>query len=249
METSISPWFSTYGLPQQGQSRIFAFPYSGAGASLFNQWSKHCFNNSTTDLIGVQLPGRGSHLKTKPFSDLPLLIEQLVIAIKPLLDKPFIFFGHSLGALIAFELCRALRREDLPLPKHLFISAFRSPELPNPNRPLHQLSKAGIVDELRNYAGTPKEILADHKIMMLFLPLLRADFSLHETYQYQTDTPLSCPISILSGTDDHVAKPASMKNWQQQTSNRFDHTQYPGDHFFLNQQYQSIIHLLHRALV
>lgn len=244
----MSPWFNTYGLPQQGQARIFAFPYSGAGASVFYQWSEHC-QSGDADFIGVQLPGRENRLSEKPFSDLAFLIEQLVPAIKPWLDKPFVFFGHSFGALIVFELCRALRRQGLPLPKHLFISAFRSPERPNPNRALHALPKAEIIKELRAYAGTPEEVLADSQLMDLFLPLLRADFSVHETYQYQAEAPLSCPISTFSGANDSIVKSESMMYWQQHTTNRFHHRQYPGNHFFVNQQYESVIKQLHQALL
>ncbi len=145
-----SPWFTTYGLPQQGQTRIFVFPYSGAGTSVFHQWAQD-FRNSPTDFIGLQPPGRESRLKEQPFSHLPDLLDTLLPLITPLLDKPFVLFGHSLGALVAFELCRALRKQGLPLPRMLFISAFRSPELPNPNQELHRLPAAEIIDGLRSY--------------------------------------------------------------------------------------------------
>lgn len=238
--TALSPWFSTYGLPQQGQARIFAFPFSGAGASTFYQWAQD-FRASSCEFLGVQPPGRESRLREPAISDLTSLLDQLLPAMTPLLDKPFVFFGHSLGALIAFELCRSLRRHGLPLPRTLFVSAFRSPELPNPNRELHRLPTADILDGLRDYAGTPEEVLANRELMALFLPLLRADFSLHETYQYRAEAPLPCPITILSGSDDAIVRPASMHNWLQQTSAAFQHVEYSGDHFFLREHRSDII--------
>lgn len=245
---ALSSWFNTYNRSQQGQSRIFAFPYSGAGSSIFYQWAQS-FHHSPVDFIGVQLPGRENRLRDKPISDLVSLIEQLQFNITPWLDKPFVFFGHSLGALIAFELCRALHEQNLPLPQHLFISAFRAPELPNPNRELHQLPATDIISGLREYAGTPEVVLNDPKLMALFLPLLRADFSVHETYQYQEKEQLPHPITVLSGTRDTIVRPETMYNWHRQTVNNFQHLHYDGDHFFLNPHRDDIIRHLQQVFL
>lgn len=242
-----SRWFNNYKLPQQGLLRIFAFPYSGAGATAYYHWAQ-LFKNSPIDFIGVQPPGRENRLEEIPYSNLSLLVEDLLPAIRPLLDKPFIFFGHSLGALIAFELCRALQCENLPLPQHLFISAFRSPEHPAPEPKLHGLSDKGVIDGLRCYGGTPKAILDNPELLALFLPLLRADFSLHETYSYQQEPPLSCPITALSGIDDNIVSSKKMRNWQQQTSHDFRLIHYAGNHFFLHEQHENIVNRLKQVM-
>ena len=241
-----SKWFSYYNLPQQGSVRVFAFPYSGAGTSVFYPWSR-MFLNSSCDFVGVQLPGRENRLQEPALYKLPLLLDALLPAIKPLLDKPFVFFGHSLGALIAFELCRALQRHHLPLPQHLFVSAFRSPELANPNVELHALPDADIIEKLKDYAGTSEGVFANQELMALLLPLLRSDFSLHETYQYSEEPPLSCPITALSGNDDNQVPPSNMSNWGQHTSAHFQQIHYPGSHFFLHQYYRDIIADLQEA--
>lgn len=243
----LSPWFSHFAQPQNGHARIFAFPYSGSGASLFFQWAKDLAADPI-DLLAVQLPGRETRIRERPLSNLAVVVEQLIPAITPCLDKPFVFFGHSLGALLAFELSRALHERQLPLPQRLFVSAFRAPELPNPNRELHQLPDAGIVEGLRNYAATPEEVLANKQLMAMYLPLLRGDFSLHETYQYQPTPPLPCPITALAGTDDHIAKPDTLLNWQQQTRADFQYIQYQGGHFFLDEHRPHIIKQLKQAL-
>lgn len=245
--TLFAPWFNTYSLPQQGQARVFAFPYSGAGSMAYFQWAKHC-QGSNVDFIGVQLPGRENRLREKPVADLAVLLAALLPAITPLLDKPFVFFGHSMGALLAFELCRALRKQGLPLPQHLFVSAFRAPDMPNPNRELHRLSDQGIIDSLRQYGGTPEAVLSNKELMAMFLPVLRADFALHENYRYPPEAALPCPITALSGISDTIIRPDYMFNWQRQTAASFEQVQYEGDHFFLHQHMNAIQQRWHATL-
>lgn len=240
-------WFNTYGFPQQQQSRIFAFPYSGAGSLAYHKWAQ-AYRDSATDFLSVQLPGRENRFNEPPPDDLPKLVSTLAKAISPLLDKPYVFFGHSLGALLAFELCRELRRQGQPLPVHLIVSAFRSPEHPNPNRELHRLSDPDLISAIGAYGGTPPQVLANKELMGLLLPMLRADFKLHETYRYQDDSPLPCPLTALTGTTDPFVTHAHMQNWQQQTTARFQHLPLTGGHFFLNIQHDTINQLLKHTL-
>jgi medium-chain acyl-[acyl-carrier-protein] hydrolase len=156
MNNTTSPWFTHYNQPMKNQARLFAFPYSCAGISAYHQWSEG-FSQQGIDFIGVQLPGRENRLSDNPISQLPLLIDNLLSAMTPLTDKPFVFFGHSLGALVAFELCRALRKKGLNLPLHLFVSAFRPPSRPNPNKVLHQLTRNDFIDGIRAYGNTLKK--------------------------------------------------------------------------------------------
>jgi surfactin synthase thioesterase subunit len=242
-----SPWFSSYRLPGQGQARIFAFPYSGAGSLAYYQWAG-LFRDSPFDFIGVQLPGRENRLRETPFTDLPSLLDDFLLAITPLLDKPFVFFGHSLGALIAFELCRSLRRRGLPLPRHLFVSAFRAPDLPNPNRELRHLEDAGFIDGIRAYGGTPEEVFADQQLRDMLLPILRADFSLYETYAYREEAPLPCPLTALTGSADAFVAPEDMLDWRRQTAMEFQQIQYAGDHFFLHEHRADISRRLRLGL-
>ena len=247
MGNNISPCFSAYNRPLKNQARVFLFPHSGAGASAYNQWPEY-FEQSGIDLISVQLPGRENRFGDKAISHLPLLIDNLLSAITPLTDKPFIFFGHSLGALIAFELCRALRRKGLPLPSQLFASAFHPPKLPNPNKELHQLSQRSFIDGIREYGNTPDKVLSNEMLMDILLPMLRADFSLHETYQYREELPLSCPITIFKGSNDTFAKPEDMHHWHQETSASYEEIEYKGQHFFINEHRQSISQRLVNSL-
>lgn len=246
---SLAPWFTDYRLPQQGQARVFMFPYSGAGSLAYFPWAKAWRERGTAvDFLGVQLPGRESRQREACITAMPVLVEQLLQAMMPLLDKPFVFFGHSLGALVAFEVCRGLRQPGLPLPQHLFVSAFPAPDLPNPNSPMSQLSEADLIARLRHYGGTPEAVLENADLRELLLPIVRADFTLHETYQYRDAVPLPCPLTALTGADDTFVTPAYMADWHKQTSEVFEQVVYPGGHFFLHEQMVDISRRLQSAL-
>lgn len=245
----LAPWLTDYRLPQQGQARVLMFPYSGAGSLAYFPWAKAWRERGTTvDFLGVQLPGRESRLRETCITEVPLLVEQLLQAILPLLDQPFVFFGHSLGALVAFEVCRGLRQQGLPLPQHLFVSAFRAPDLPNPNPPMSQLLEADLIARLRHYGGTPEAVLANADLRELLLPIVRADFTLHETYQYRDAMPLPCPLTAFMGADDTFVTPEYMAGWHKQTSEVFEQVVYPGGHFFLHEQMTDISRRLQNAL-
>ena len=239
MNTIVSPWFAPYNQPIKNRARIFAFPYSCAGASVYHQWVGH-FSQHEIDFIGVQLPGRENRRCDEPLSNLPVLIDNLLSAIMPYIHQPFVFFGHSLGALVAFELARALRKKGMTLPVHLFASAFHPPSLPNPNKVLHQLKRNEFIDGIRAYGNTPEAILSNTLLMDMLLPMLRADFTLYETYCYKEEPALSCPITVFKGSQDSFAKPNDMHHWRQQTQAHYEEVEYKGHHFFLDEHKYAI---------
>lgn len=169
-----------------------------------------------------------------PFTRLSPLIQALAQALFPLLDKPFAFFGHSLGALVSFELARRLRREYAVQPVCLFISADRAPQIPNRDPVIHTLPEGEFLVELCRLNGTPREVLEDEELRQIMLPLLRADFAVYETYGYLTEPPLNCPISAFGGLQDHRVSRGDLEAWREQTSVSFSLRMFPGDHFFLN---------------
>src|SRR5438552_2333015 len=139
--------------------RLFCFPYAGGGASQFRTWAEGL--PPEVELCPVQLPGREGRLRETPFTRIAPLVAALVTALRGYLDTPYAFFGHSLGALVGFELARALRRTGGPGPRGLLVSAYRAPDLPDPDPPLHLLSSPAFWDELRRLNGTPPEVLAN----------------------------------------------------------------------------------------
>lgn len=170
----------------------------------------------------------------RPFSQLSPLVQTLTQALFPLLDKPFAFFGHSLGALVSFELARELRRQYDAHPVRLFVASGHAPQLPRRGMPIHTLPEQEFLAELHRLNGTPVEVLEHRELMEIMLPLLRADFALYETYVYAPDPPLGCPISAFGGRHDRKVSHSDLEAWREQTSASFSSQMFPGDHFFLN---------------
>jgi len=230
--TALDSWITCRKPIPQARLRVFCFPYAGSGVSIFRAWSDSL--PAEVEVCPVQLPGRGTRLMEPPFTRLSPLIQALAQALFPLLDKPFAFFGHSLGALVSFELARQLRRQYAVQPVRLFISADRAPQIPNRDPPIHSLSEGEFLVELRRLNGTPREVLEDEELRQIMLPLLRADFAVYETYGYSTEPPLNCPISAFGGSQDHRVSRSDLEAWRDQTSVSFSLRMFPGDHFFLN---------------
>lgn len=223
----------TYPQPNpQGSLRLFCFPYAGGAAWMYRTWADRL--PKTVEVCPIELPGRGKQIQSAPFTRLQPLIQAIAQALIPHLDKPFAFFGHSMGGLICFELARWLRQEYNLQPIHLFISGRRAPQLPDPAPPIHNLSDPEFLQELRRLNGTPQAVLENAEMMELLLPILRADFAVLETYVYSTAPPLTCPITAFGGLDDPEVSPDELEGWRVQTRASFSRHLFPGDHFFLH---------------
>lgn len=230
----------------QARLRLFCFPYAGGGASIFHTWSASLPQEIA--LYPVQLPGRENRLRERPFTHLTPLIQTLAQVIQPYLNRPFAFWGHSLGALISFELARQLRRQNDPLPDYLLVSGYRAPHKPPLHSPIHQLPDAEFVEELRRFNGTPEAVLGNAELLQLFLPLLRADFAASETYIYTAEPPLRCPISAFGGLKDAEVDQDSLVAWREQTCSTFTLHMFPGDHFFLHDARLPLLRVVSQCL-
>lgn len=181
----------------------------------------------------MELPGHGQRLRERLFTAMPETVASLAHAIEPLLDRPFAIFGHSVGALIGYELTRHLERARARGPEHLFVSGCVAPHIP-PQKRLHDLPEALLIDELLRMNGTPRVLLEDADLRRILMPVVRADLSIYETYVHRAGTPLACPITAISGREDPRAGPSQMQEWRRHTSSAFTFHTLPGDHFFLN---------------
>ncbi len=226
--------------------RLFCFPYSGAGASLFYAWRGEF--PAAIEVCPVQLPGRETRLSEPPFRRMGDLIPALSNALETFLDRPFALFGHSLGALIGFELARHLRREQRPTPRRLFVSAHRAPHLAGGSGLVHLAPDPELTRKLREMNGTPAEVLQNAELREVLFPILRADFELSETYAHEADEPLDCPISAFGGLADAQVGPESLQGWRQHTRAGFESRLFPGDHFFLTRNRRSLVDVLARRL-
>ncbi len=244
--TKTNSWLACPRPNPRANLRLFCFPYSGAGASIFYAWSDTL--PATIEVCPVQLPGRGAQLAQPPFTRLPPLVQAVAQALLPYLDKPFAFFGHSLGALVSFELARYLCRQYNLDPTHLFVSGHNAPQVPDREPPIHALPEPEFVEKLRRLNGMNKEVLENVELMELLLPILRADFAVCETYVYQADEPLDCPISAFGGLQDEYVSRESLAAWREQTSDSFSLRMFPGDHFYLNTERPLLLRALAQEL-
>lgn len=216
----------------EARLRLYCFHHAGGGASAFRQWSSNL--PPGIDVCPVRLPGREGRVREPPFTNIWSLVEKLVEALSPHLKTPFAFFGHSMGALICFELARSLRHQRDVLPLQLFVAGHRAPHLATQRPPIHDLPTPLFLEKLKDLNGTPETVLRDAELMQFFLPVLRADFKLLETYVFNEAKPFDCPITAFGGLDDKVASEKEMADWSAHTQKAFKLHMLPGGHFFLN---------------
>jgi medium-chain acyl-[acyl-carrier-protein] hydrolase len=180
------------------------------------------------------LPGRGQRLGEPHITRLAPLSRIVAQELLTYLDKPFVFFGHSLGALLCFETARSLRRENRRQPAHLFVSATEAPHRRSSDELLSSLPKSALVKKLRKFNGAPMEALENDELLELMLPTIRADFELCETYEYHPEPPLECPMTIYGGLGDQDVEAGRLAAWSEMTVGACEIRMFPGDHFYIN---------------
>jgi medium-chain acyl-[acyl-carrier-protein] hydrolase len=211
--------------------QLFCFPYAGGGASVFRDWQAEL--GPAIQVVPVQLPGREMRVRERPLTSVPVLAATLASEIAPAIRGPFAFFGYSFGCLLAFETARLLRSRGLT-PEHLVVAALAAPQLTRRGRRIHDLPPKEFEDEIRKLKGTPEPVLRNPELMELVLPKIRADFAAYETYEYQRQAALACPISVMGGASDGSATPAELEAWGEHSSGGFRVRIFPGDHFFIH---------------
>jgi medium-chain acyl-[acyl-carrier-protein] hydrolase len=187
-------------------------------------------------------------MREQPLRRMSRLVEETARELRPMLDKPFVFFGHSMGAVLGFELARLLRESHDPEPAHLFVSGRQAPQVADRAAPTYDLPEKELLAELRRLNGTPQEVLDEPELMQVMLPLLRADFEAIQTYAFSGGPPLDCPISAYGGVQDDEIGRDAIQGWCEQTSASCVVRMFPGDHFFLNTARDQILQTISREL-
>jgi medium-chain acyl-[acyl-carrier-protein] hydrolase len=223
-------WFSLSPNPQV-RLRLFCFPNAGGGIATLHNWFRRL--PPEIQLCPVQLPARENRRMEAPFTRIGPLVRAIADVMPTEMEVPFALLGHSFGTLIAFELARELRRRNRPGPLRLIVSARRAPQVPDAAPHIHQLSEERFLAALRgHYGAVPDAILAEPELLRIFLPVLRADMEILETYTYTPEGPLTCPISAFGGLDDPTVGQPGLAAWAECTSSTFTLRMFPGDHFF-----------------
>ena len=226
-------WLVCLDTVAEPEGRVFCFPYAGGGPGTYRLWPQRF--SETTEVWSVQPPGRGPLAGERAVVDLFELVVGLGDQIQPYLGVPFVFFGHSLGALVAFELSRYLVREAGIGPTHLVVSGCKAPGVPPRFDPIRDLPDGALLREVdARYGGIPEDIREDPEVWGLMLPALRADLVMAEGYSYVPGPVLSCPITALGGRADASVLEAELMAWRDLTSGSFSCDFFPGGHFFIH---------------
>lgn len=222
-------WVWRPRLRQQARLRLFCFPHAGGTTDIFAGWPE--LLGIDVEIALVQYPGRGQRICEPAFTDMKLLVDGLEEAIRLYDDLPFAFFGHSMGALVAFELSRRLQKHSLQ-PKHFFISACPAPQRLESRR-LHAMENVDLINYLAAIGGTPPEVLQDRELVEIILPIVRADFQLIERYKFTHSSPLQIPISLCIGESDPKTNVEDIVLWSELFSAGHNARIFPGNHFYL----------------
>lgn len=238
------PWATCLKPRVSPRLRLFCFPYLGGGTWIFRAWPNGL--PADIEVWGVQLPGRERRIMDAPIASLAGIAESAVAGLRPLLTGPYAFFGHSMGALVSFEVARRLR---LHPPVKLVVSAHSAPQLAKPReQPRHRLSDAELIDELSRLGATPAEVLENRELLDLLLPVLRSDFEAVDTYEYTPEPPLACPIVAYGGTEDGDVSTDDVEAWREQTSGTFSSHLFADGHFYVNSSRAELLAQLQRDL-
>jgi len=224
--------------------RLFCFPEAGGNSSSFGKWPANL--PATIEVRAIELPGRQSRFKERPVDRMSVLARTLAEELTPSLDLQYALFGHSMGALLAFEIARELRRRRAPQPVHLFVSAQSAPHLPRPRTLLHQLPDQLFLQQAVNLL--PPAALQDAELLRLIMPTLRADVALYETYSYSAEPPLACPIAALGGVTDFSVNQMQLNAWRMQTTGGFNLFMFRGNHSYINREAPLVLQTIRSQL-
>jgi medium-chain acyl-[acyl-carrier-protein] hydrolase len=222
-------WFQN--VEQSAPLRLFCFPFAGGGTLLYRSWMEAVKPHAA--ICPACLPGRESRLNEPAIDRMDTLLDALEREIGPYLGTPFTFYGHSMGAIIAFELARRLERDGRPLPKALYVSGARAPQFRLGHRPPPEPSDSELMEELRKLEGMPREVLENPALLGVAMPALRADTRLYRNYFYQPGAPLRMPVYAYGGTTDPNVQRRHIEAWKEQTTGQFTSREFAGGHFFI----------------
>lgn len=231
--------------------RLVCFPYAGAGTAVYHGWAD--LLPPGVEVVLVRPPGREVRIKEPPFTSLQALVQELAPLVAEHVEGPFVFFGHSMGGLTAFEVARELRRRYGRQPALLCVSGRHAPHLQHADPPIHALPQEAFIRELvQRYNGIQRAILDEPELLRLYLPCLRGDFAVLETYRHVPEPPLDCPIATFGGVEDGRALPEELEAWRQHTAAGFSRQLFPGGHFYLGDKggpRQALLEALSQQLI
>jgi len=243
--TTNDLWVPYHRPRADARLRLICLPYACGSASMFHSWPEAL--PADVEVCGVQLPGRETRLQEPPVRKMDQLVPMLTDALRPWLDLPFAIFGHSMGALVGFEMMRELRRRGEQQPIHLFASGCHAPQYPDP-AVVYDLPDDDFLGYLHSIGGLSDVMAGNKELIALMLPMMRADSEVTETYTWQPAAPFDCPITAFAGLEDPMTTHVEVEGWREHTTNRFGLAYFPGDHWFLQSARDEVLQAIVKNL-
>jgi medium-chain acyl-[acyl-carrier-protein] hydrolase len=227
--------------------KLFCFPYAGGSAVVYNKWKSYL--NGNIELCPVELPGRGRLFSSPFYRDMNEAVGDLFRKLsQDFTSSRYALFGHSMGSCLVYELSQQIRHSNLNQPLHLFFSGRRPPQIEKKEKIIHTLPNDEFIAEISDLGGTPREVLEHQELLDLFIPVIRADYKLVETYKYIERGQLESKISVFNGTRDTDTNILEMKEWGKCTRGDCKVYEFEGGHFFIHEHFQKIVAIINDTL-
>ncbi len=234
-----SKWFLISRPKPHARYRLFCFPYAGGSASAFLPWED--LLPPQIELVAIQAPGRANRLDESPLTSVAELAAELAGAIPPMLDRPYLTYGHSMGSLVSFELLHLLKARNLPLPRRYFGAARQAPHIPRRIAPFYDYPLEEFIAELKRFGGTPDAVLENAELMEMLVPMLRTELRAAYTYHRDPVVKLECDVSVFGGSRDEIVLPEELPGWQEHFFQRMELRLFEGGHFFLEDDKEQVV--------
>jgi medium-chain acyl-[acyl-carrier-protein] hydrolase len=241
-----SKTFKFFNSNPNNKIRLFIFPFAGGRASVFKNWGNYL--SREIEICCLQLPGREERYREEPYVHINDCLQELSENYQKFIELPYVFFGHSLGSLFCYEVSRYFKSMNVPLPLHVFLSGARPPGKVTIEKSVSRLNDDELVNELKKYNGIPDNILNEKDYIKLFLPVIRADLSIMESYDYKNNYRFSMPITVFGGESDLAVEYKELKRWNNFTQAYCRIFILPGDHFFIFSEKMSVLSEINREL-
>jgi len=226
---------------------LFCLPYAGGSEAIYYSWKKYL--DSSITLHPIELKGRGKRFDEKLYESLEEAVDDIFENIKDtIVDNDYAIYGHSMGSLLAYELYYKISSENLRKPKHIFFSGYRAPSTIRKRENIYTLPDYDFMEKVIDLGGTPEELMNNQELFQIFLPIIRSDFKILETYNYkEKENKIECDISILNGRQDSIDV-EEILGWKKHVCKGFKIFNFEGNHFFINNNVENITRIINSTL-
>ncbi|SHO57793.1 thioesterase II family protein [Vibrio quintilis] len=237
-----SKWLKVFAPNPDASLRLICLPHAGGGASAYATWAK--LLPVHTELVALQLPGREDRLAEPMIDSMPALVNILLPYLLQLSDKPYVLFGHSMGAVLAYEICQMMLRTGQRLPEHLIVSGREAPRLSRADN-LHLVPDQELTEAMIKLEPQSQAVFDHPELAAISLPVIRNDYRLINGYRYHPDSQrLNLPLTAISGDDDPELLPGDMSAWQEVTEGHFSWHRFSGGHFYLKPHREGVVRII-----